>query len=307
MRCPQESSRLLHPLPAPQLDASCAGAKLPGTLEVSMLPLRAVPLLLAIPLSGCHSAGPGGQPATLHASIGPFAIEPGQEKTQCIVYRLDNLEGGYVRTIHADLGDRSHHMSLYKSAATEERRTPFACRGFDSVLDGDQPLFIAQEARTDLAFPDDEHGTPVGFEIGPHQMVRLELHYLNTTTSPGVGQGDYVLGTVPLTSAVVPADIGFWGTTDIHIPPHAAWKTDVKWVEAPSGTHIFALTTHQHGLGTRMRVWYADDADDTAGAPLADCRTWSDPPIHVFSPPLVFGPGHKQGLAYQCEWMNTTA
>jgi hypothetical protein len=270
-----------------------------------MLPLRAlalVSLLTPLACSACSRDAPG--PRTWQAAIGPWPIEPGQEKTECIVYHLGNPEGGFIRHIHAELGPRSHHMSLYASAATEEQRVPFACRGFDSILEGDRPLFIAQQERADLTFPDDDQGAPVGFQIGPDQMLRLELHYLDTTGTPGTGEGHFVLDTIPVSTAVVPADIGFWGTTDFQIPPHAAAETPVKFVRAMPDSHIFAVTTHQHHLGTRMRVWYANDANDTASTPICDCRTWSDPPIEIMSPPLSFGPGAKAGLAYQCQWMN---
>jgi Copper type II ascorbate-dependent monooxygenase, C-terminal domain len=278
-----------------------------------MLTLRATPFVSLLAVAACHSAGAGagagagGPVATLRASIGPWPVAPGEEETRCIVYRLGNPEGGYVRAIHADLGAHSHHMSLYRSAGTVERLTPFDCRGFDSVLEGDEPLFIAQERHADLDFPSDEHGVPVGFAIGPRQMMRLELHYLNTTATPSTSAGTFTLTTVPLETAMTPADIGFWGTLDIHIPPHSAWKTTTKFVQAPEGIRIFALTTHQHHLGTRMRVWYADDASDTARPPIADCRTWSDPPIDLYEPPLLFGQGGKAGLAYQCEWLNPGA
>lgn len=272
-----------------------------------MLPLRAVLLVSLAAVGACHGSPAGGPVMTVRASIGPYPIEPGQEKTQCIVYHLDNPEGGYIRHIHADLGLHSHHMSLYRSAATAEILVPFDCRGFDSVILGDQPLFIAQQAHADSTFPDDEHGAPVGFAIGPRQMMRVEMHYLNTTATPSASGGQFTLETVPLSTAVVPADIGFWGTTDIHIPAHGAWSTGMKFVRAQEGTRIFALTTHQHHLGTRMRVWYADDIDDTASAPVADCRTWSDPPIDVFDPPLVFGAGGKAGFAYECDWVNPGA
>jgi hypothetical protein len=269
-----------------------------------MLPLRPAPFALLLVLAaGC---GPGNASESVTSSIGPYPIGPGDEKTQCIVFRLDNPEGGFIRNIRAELGAHSHHMTIYRSAGTAERRVPFDCRGFDSVFDGDQPLFIAQQENAALAFPYDEKGQPVGFAIDAHQMVRMEMHYLNTTAEQATSEGRFILDTIPLSRSVVPADIAFWGTNDIHIPPHAAWKTDDKFVLAPEGNRMFALTTHQHSLGTRIRGWYADDVADIDHPPLVDNKSWRDPTLVVFDPPLVFGEGHKKGLAYQCEWANTT-
>jgi len=258
-----------------------------------MLPLRPVSfLLLLMTAAACHSGGSA--PASVTASIGPYPINAGEEKTHCIVFRLDNAEGGFIRNIRAELGVHSHHMTIYRSADTVEQRVPFDCLGFDSVLQGDQPLFIAQQERAELAFPTDEKGHPVGFAIEPHQMVRMEMHYLNTTAAAATSEGRFILDTVPLSKTVMPADVAFWGTDSINIPPHAAWKTDVKFVLAPVGNRMFALTTHQHSLGTRIRGWYADDAADTAAPPLVDNRSWRDPTLEIFTPPMAFGePGGK--------------
>jgi hypothetical protein len=263
------------------------------------------PALLALAGAACH--GGSAAPTTVEAPVGPWSIGPGQELTRCIVFHLDNPGPAFIRTIRAELGVHSHHMTIYRSADAEERLIPFDCRGFDSVLQGDRPLFIAQQERAEITFPDDDGGAAVGYAIDAHQMVRLEMHYLDTTPDPVTTSGRFSLETIPLSPSVVPADIAFWGTVGIHIPPHAAWETEVKFVEAPASYRTFALTTHQHRLGTRMRVWYADDAADTAGPPLTDSRSWSDPPLVVFSPPLRYGPAGKKGLAYQCDWSNTTA
>jgi hypothetical protein len=198
-------------------------------------------------------------------------------------------------------------MTIYTSADTVERRVPFDCTGFDSVLGGDRPLFIAQQHQAKIEFPEDEGGVPVGHKIGPQQMVRLEMHSLNTSAQPTAVAGRVFLDTVPLSTKVTETDIAFWGTFDISIPPSSAWETSVKFIQAIADTRTFALTTHQHQLGTRMRVWHANDASDTADPPVADSTNWSDPPLEMLRPPLVFGSDGKLGLAYKCEWKNPTA
>lgn len=243
---------------------------------------------------------------TIVASTGAWRIEPGNEKTECIVFRLDNPEGAFVRRFSANLKDGSHHMTLYKSYSSVERREPFPCLPFDSVPRGDRPIFISQQRETELAFPYDEGGTPIGFRIEPRQMVRIEMHYVNASSEPLDVESEILIETVPLSTRVVEADIAFWSTLDIQIPPNSTYTTPVKFKEALEGSRSFALTTHQHHFGTRMRVWHADDASDTAGPPVADSTDWANPPLEFFDPPLVFGDRGKRGLAYQCEWANAT-
>lgn len=248
----------------------------------------------------------GGRASTIETQVGPYELDPGSERIRCVVVHLDNAEGGFVRRFRAELLNGSHHMTMYRSTDTEERKNPFDCLGFDSVFTGDRPLFIAQQHDSDLAFPSDENGTPIGYRIEPHQMVRLEMHYINTTSERAIFGSTIHLDVVPLSTNVVETDIAFWGTTGFQIPPNSSYETPVKFQRAIPGTHSFGLTTHQHHLATRMQVWYADSAEDTASEPVADCTDWANPPLERFDPPLAFGLGGKAGLAFKCAWNNTT-
>jgi hypothetical protein len=254
----------------------------------------------------------GGAPlATIESGIGPIKVSPGFEDTQCVTVSLKNAEGAFVRRFRADLGSGSHHLIAYKSNATTESTTPKPCQGFSGLLSGEHPIFIAQQEKSELVFPTDENGVPVALEIAANQMVRLELHLINTGSAPTEVAGKLYADTVPLSTKVVPSDLAFWGTKQINIPANSAWDTGVKYQKALADTKTFALTTHQHHLGTRMRVWYGDDASDINGTPVADGQNWSDPPLELFTPALDFpdsGDGNKssKGLAFKCEWKNTT-
>jgi hypothetical protein len=242
----------------------------------------------------------------LEATIGPLVAEPGVEKTMCRNFRLGNSETAFIHRIRAELGDSSHHMTVYLSQDTVEQPEAFECGGFDTLLQGDRPMFIAAQHRTELELPVEAGGVPVVYEIEPHQMVRIEMHYLNTTAERKSVEAKVIFESVPSSIDMLGADIAFWGTIGISIPPNSSWETDVKFVSAIPGTRSFALTTHQHHLGTRMRVWHANDTGDTAGEPVADSTDWAEPPLETYDPPLVFGTGGKAGLAYKCEWENPT-
>lgn len=255
----------------------------------------------------------GGAPlATIDTGIGPIKAQPGFEDTQCITVSLKNAEGAFVRRFRADLGSGSHHLIAYKSNATTESPTPKPCQGFSGLLGGEHPIFIGQNAKAELAFPSDENGVPVALEIEPNQMVRLELHLINTGSAPLDVTGKLFVDTVPLSTKVVKSDLAFWGTKNINIPANGSFDTGVKFQKALANSKTFALTTHQHQLGTRMRVWYADNASDINGTPVADGQNWSDPPLELFTPALDFpdsgnGKTSSKGLAFKCEWKNPTA
>ena len=253
----------------------------------------------------------GAKITTIARSMSPDTVQPGKENTQCVTVNLNNPEGAYVRRVRADLSAGSHHMVVYISNKTVEEPTPKDCQPFNGILNGEHPIFIAQQPQAKLEFPSDENGTPVGFEIPPHQMVKIEMHYIDTGKFPLDVMGKVSLDTVPLSTKVVKSDLAFWGTTQINIPANAAGDTGVLYQHALAGTTTFALTTHQHRLGTEMRVWYAGSASDPNKMMVADGKSWSDPPLELFATPLDFPTNggstlSTKGLAFQCKWNNTT-
>jgi hypothetical protein len=253
----------------------------------------------------------GAMVTTIDKEMGPISAQSGTETTQCITVNLKNAEGAFVRRFRADLGDGSHHMIVYTSSKTVEQPIPQDCNSFSGILAGEHPIFIAQQAHAELIFPTDDSGVPVGFEIQPNQMVKLEMHYINTTNAPIDVTGKISLDTVSLSTKVTKSDLAFWGTTQISIPANSVGDTGVRYQHALSGTKTFALTTHQHKLGTEMLVWYGDSANDPNKMMVADGKNWADPPLEIYAPPLDFPTNganafSTKGFAYQCKWNNTT-
>jgi hypothetical protein len=262
--------------------------------------------------SGGGDGGSGGAAAavtTFETPLGPIAVDPGTEKTQCVLVRLDNPEGAFARRVRAELGKGSHHLVVYTSTETTESPEPADCQPFSGILGGEHPILIAQQEQTELVFPD-EDGIPIGFEIEPHQMVKIEMHYINTTKDPIEVTSKITFDTIPLSDSVIRSDLALWGTLAINIPPNSSHTTGVKFQPALAGTKAFALTTHQHRLGTEMLVWYSSGPDDTA-TQVADGANWADPKLELFSPPLDYpGTGgsaeSQKGLAFECRWKNPT-
>ena len=238
---------------------------------------------------------PGGTLTTYHAKFPNVSLPMGGENTQCITFRLDNASPVYVRRFHTTLTPGSHHMILYKSTATTEDTTPTDCQGLGGILTGDHPVFIAQQALADLELPTDtDANLPVALAMEAHQMVKLELHQFNTTASTIVVSGDIDLNTIPATTKVTEADLAFWGTQQINIPPHGEFDTGVHFQRGIPSTKSFAVTTHQHHLGTEMRVWFGTGTDANKTQPLADSHSWSDPPLVLLDAAGQVRPGAER-------------
>jgi hypothetical protein len=251
------------------------------------------------------SPGDAGAAGPLTAETGTIKLAAGQEITLCRTFRLGNGAPLLVRRITAELGTGSHHLILYRSADTQESPTPTECAPFGGIIGGGQvPIMIAQSAHDELSWPEG-----VALPIEAHQMVKLEVHFLNTTASDLEVRAEAKLEGVTEEPGeeLAKSDISFWGTTKISIPPNSTQDTGVLFQSGIAGTRAFATTTHQHRLGTRFQVWYAasEAADPSTTEPLADTTNWAEPPLYPLDPALSFD--GQNGLEYRCEWKNPTS
>ena len=247
---------------------------------------------------------PPGEVGTFTATWGPKVIPAGTEETECVQFRLGNTGPIKVHEIHNVLGVASHHFILYRTAATEEYTTPRPCNPFTDTLDPTKgaPLMITQRAEETLTLPDD-----VAFTLEPHQMVRLELHYLNATEAAESVQVVSELRT--LATASIEADFLFVGTPDINLPsrvPAVEQTVGPTFIQMPDdlqGVNVFAITGHTHKLGTSVTVNTARDRTDP-GTPVyaPNPFSWSEPET-VYKRPAIVTP---EGFNFTCKYKNDT-
>ena len=94
----------------------------------------------------------------------------------------------------------------------------------------------------------------------------------------------------------------FTGDLALVLPPHE--RTTVTSYHVPDdGARIIALTSHTHALGTLATIEDADMFDRVPARLLHESRSWAEPPLDTFAPPLVLAPEH--GLRLTCVFENT--
>src|SRR5262249_41134583 len=152
-----------------------------------------------------------------------------------------------------DLAPVSHHLIVYRSNATEEQLTPTPCRPFEQIVLGTEvPLFIATKAHTEYVLP-----AGGGIDMDQQQMVKIEGHCLNARAAAAQGSAKIAIKGNPVMPAgtYAAADVAVWGTTRINVPAQKTFQTPVVFQKGIAGTKAFALTSHEHRLGTRAQVW----------------------------------------------------
>ncbi|HEY2749016.1 MAG TPA: hypothetical protein VGL86_30555 [Polyangia bacterium] len=269
---------------------------------------------LAIALAGCShgtangnanggDGGVGGNgPQSYTLTFGPIDVPAGTENTQCIVRRLGNPAPLHVGTMHNLLGDASHHMIVYKVADTDEQPTPFACQPFqDTVLGNGSPLVISQKKDDLLQMPDG-----VAYTLDANQMIRIEMHYLNATPDDVMLTSSTTM--IETTNYVNEASFFLFGDMDIDIPAMTDVTLGPVFLAVDpqyAGANFFAITGHEHRLGTNVQVALATGASDP-GSMVYDVPNWvwSDPSTVHHDPPFNVPSGG--GFRFNCAWHNPT-
>jgi hypothetical protein len=216
------------------------------------------------------------------------------------VVPLGNTEDVVLDGYDIDLQPGSHHLIVYTTTAAEQD-DPVNCTPFAGLAEGtDMPIVFANKLSETFSFP-----SGVAVAIPANQMIRVEAHYINTTASDLQGQGKVTFHTMPASSAppFQPAGFDFFGTANIKIPPNSTYSTGQLFQAGLPGTHLISITTHQHRLGTGIQVWESAGQGDTS-TQIANDSDWSSPSWSLLSPQFDFD--GTNGLAYQCDWTNTT-
>ena len=245
-------------------------------------------------------------------SWGPITVAPGFEETHCINVRLSNTAAIKVHQMRNLLSAGSHHLIVYKNddPAAIETTTPIRCTPFAGALNLTgmvAPVMITQKAEDALTLP-----ARVAYTFAPHQMVRIEMHYINSTDAPLEVSATSELYAVPEADIDHEANILFIGTPDIRIPAGATM--DVQTYFNPSrasldlsGARFFAITGHTHRLGQNVTVaTAATPGGERTSVYAPDLFVWSEPETTVHKPEFTMPDGLQAGFDIKCTYHNTS-
>jgi len=233
-------------------------------------------------------------------------VAAGAEDTQCVVKRLGNDELIRVHQIHNVLPTGSHHLIVYRTADTEEKLTPYPCEPFVDAIDPAKgsTVMVTQKHDETLTLPDG-----VGFTMPPGQMVRLEMHFINTSSAPLDVSATSTFVTMPAKQYKEEADFLFIGSPDIDIPAHSKATLGPVFFGLPDDlkdAKFFGITGHTHQWGTNVTV-QAADSKDGPDKPVYDVPgwQWSEPATVVHDPPFTVPQGG--GFRFTCDYNNMGA
>lgn len=242
---------------------------------------------------------------TYRVELATPSLGPGEERTMCSVLKIRNGSEAMLREARVHIGNASHHLIVYRTAARQESPDWTECNGFSGLFGArtsSLPIVAAQQARTTLRLPSNP---PVGIPMEAEQHLRFEFHVINVGREPVVARATVELDLEPRTPDTQEAHILFWGTADISVSPRADGEAGFRRAPPP-GASLFSISSHTHQFGTLATI--SVGRGEAPGA--ADLRevhrstNWSDPPQTTFAPALRLA--DDEHLHLRCEYRNTS-
>jgi hypothetical protein len=252
-------------------------------------------------------SAPGG--TTYSLQWGPVTVPANTEDTQCVILPLMNTAAIKVHEIQDTLTEGSHHMIVYRdNMDTTAQTTPMDCQPFTGALNTSgmiEPLAITQKLNDDIVLPDG-----VAYSFAANQMIKIELHYINTTDAAETIQGNTTFVAADASTIQNEAGLLFTGSPDVDVKANMT-TTLHEFFTVPSDidlsqSHIFAITGHEHHLGTGVEVNVAPSPTGPFTPVYNPTNfSWSDPATQEQNPDFAVPVGG--GFAFTCTWVNNTA
>jgi hypothetical protein len=216
-----------------------------------------------------------------------FDIPPGGEDFRC--QNFANPFGHHVAVLRTDsfMTSGGHHMFAFQR---------------EGVVDG--PL----ETCSGLEFGGNIHGSQlsqgrttypegVGRFHGENQGVRLQVHYLNTSSETVRTEVAVTIHADELENVESLASLIFINTFGINVEPFSTGSAH-NTCSVPHDVNVFTTGSHMHSRG----VYFVARADD--GQLLYETNEWAEPEPWKFDPPRRLREGTT--ISVDCEYDNPT-
>lgn len=275
----------------------------------SVFTLFALSSLSAFALSACSHTSPGsGAPPSEPADGGLAApeasrgvqlglkveVEPGKEVVVCRELVLPGDAAIAVGKLEHASSPGTHHVHAYRSSTPADQVSPdvFPCGDLAGPV-----VYTAQKDADSTRFH-----PGVGVEFARGEVVRLELHYLNTqtTTTEAELRLNLWYADGPITAE---AGSFFMGDNDLAIAAHGT-ATARMHCEIPADISITSILPHVHMHGTGERIYVSGTGLDLPKL-LVESKGYGDLETRYFDDaPIQIKAG--QALDFECDFHNDT-
>ncbi len=258
---------------------------------------------LLVGVAGCTSDVTTAEPTDFDHDVVismSLTVRPGEELHRCQLAALPTDSEIEVVTFSHQYTAGSHHFLVF---ATDLETIPPALEGQFDCVAGDEPimehargiLYGAQSAAATFPLP-----AGVGLRMKPHQVLMMQAHYLNPTSSALAATIRAGFDTAP--PAQIREQAGFMLFYDpfIYVPAQSSATTGIR-CSVPSDINLITGFTHYHQRGTAMRVWVDPSMAKQSATPIHETHDWEHPAD--FHGPLAVPAG--SAFRVECAYTNS--
>lgn len=236
---------------------------------------------------------------------------PAHFEREIFVYKeIGNQEEFYLKKVEMKMRENSHHFLVN----TFSNETPAALlpqvNSIRDLRDSDGklvPLTVAQMEYQVFTIasqtPELEYTFPPGvaLKIPAQHKLDVNLHYVNKSTSPIIGECSLNLYKITAQEVEHLARPIFFSHEAISLPPKQ--KTVLlREFNASSAMKIFMLTSHTHKLAERFEIQIKGGSRN--GEMIYASSDWHHPVIKTYDTPIDINPG--EGLRMIITYNNTS-
>jgi hypothetical protein len=236
-----------------------------------------------------------------------FQVAPSAEVYKC--QDFPNPFGGSDVAIlqsQSVMSKGSHHMFAYKLAPTDASPANLGADGaagplVDCPAGGLEfhPFFHTSQTPVQV----NTYPAGVGRALNGTDNVRLQVHYINTTTETITAAMTVTIDTVAPSAVKFLAAELFVNAVGVNVPPGASTQT---WsTTLPQDINLVGAGGHMHSRGTHFEAGAAPSLTATNWTHLYSTDTWDEPQAVGFDPPLQLAAGDV--IKYSCSYSNSTA
>ncbi|HEX4337095.1 MAG TPA: hypothetical protein VH062_14355 [Polyangiaceae bacterium] len=254
--------------------------------------------------SGNDSGSPGatGQTTQQVFTIDPFEVDPGGETYKC--QDMPNPIGKDVAILKADsvFSAGSHHMFAFKIDAKDANLAADGSKGPivdcpNGGLEIHPYISLSQTQHQITTYPEG-----VGRSLKGTDVIRMMVHYLNTTSGPLQANAQVTVDYVDADKVTSLAAEMFLFAGNLSVPP--GMSTHSYSQVMPADVKILQATGHMHSRGTHF-VANAVSATGALPRQIWASDTWDEPPSTDYTPGFAIPGGDS--VQFTCTYQNATS
>jgi hypothetical protein len=256
--------------------------------------------LLPISLAACGNSDGRAEPSSPKASgsslqttsyavqMAPIEVPPGGELYKCQDFVNPFDKDIAIVESKSVMSPGSHHFAAFRM---ENLTTAGIMDCPNGGLEAHEFVHASQTEEQETTYPAD-----VGRFLPSTDGLRLQVHYLNTTTDTLQVQADFSLKYVDAALIKYKAGGVFLNNLGLKVPPGASTAT--KSFAITSDIKLLVAVSHMH----RHALDFTSSTDD--GRMLFESKDWDGPTPAIFDPPMAIGTGTS--ITWSCSFQNDT-